>query len=156
MYRIVRIGSMPAERDGAAAVEVALLLPFFLLLLVGIMQFAWMLLLRHSMLHAAREGARVYAVQGGSNGDAETRSEALLNELFGAASSDFGVTTSQNGRDRIVTVTVPYSGGVVDVGGGIDMIGILNGLSGFIPGAEPPVNTGGSMTAQVAMRSEEQ
>lgn len=155
MGRVVRRGnrSQAAEdRRGAAAVELAVVLPFFMLLLVGFMQFAWMFLVRHSMLHAAREGARVYAVQGGTAAQAESRSRQVLTDLYGSSNAgNFTVTSSASGRDRIITIRVPYNAQIVNLAG---MVNILNNLSALIPGSSGPAIGNGQMTARVVMRDE--
>ena len=49
------------KRKGAAIIEAALVLPLFLLLIMGIMEYGRFLMIRHVVDNAAREGAR-YAV----------------------------------------------------------------------------------------------
>src|SRR3546814_19768357 len=49
-------------RSGAAAVVVAIVLPIFLMLLFGIIQFGSVLFLHNNMVNAARETARRMAV----------------------------------------------------------------------------------------------
>ncbi|MFA9445198.1 TadE/TadG family type IV pilus assembly protein [Egicoccus sp. AB-alg6-2] len=48
--------------EGAAAVEMAILLPVLMLLLGGIIDFGFMLNAQISLTHAAREGVRVEAI----------------------------------------------------------------------------------------------
>lgn len=63
----VRIpGRIRGER-GANLVEFAILMPFLLLLLLGIIEFAWLFGLSNDVRHGAREGARYAAVDAGAN-----------------------------------------------------------------------------------------
>jgi Flp pilus assembly protein TadG len=53
----------PADRErGAAAVEFIFVLPVYLLLLVGIIEFGHLWYLRHALTNASREGARAAVV----------------------------------------------------------------------------------------------
>ena len=51
-------------RRGAAAVEMALVMPVLFLMLFGIIEFGWILSVQNSLVNAAREGARTGALQG--------------------------------------------------------------------------------------------
>lgn len=121
---------------GVAAVELAIVLPFFMLLLTGFMQFAWVFLVRHSMLHAAREGARAYAVQDATAQQAEQRATQVLQTL-GLSGQEFQVTSGAAGRDMTVTVTAPMSAPQVSI---VDPFNLLGD---------------GTLTASVTMRDEE-
>ncbi|HEU5035803.1 MAG TPA: TadE/TadG family type IV pilus assembly protein [Nocardioides sp.] len=50
------------EEHGAAAVEFALVVPFLLLILFGIISYGWMLSFRQALSQGAAEGARAAAV----------------------------------------------------------------------------------------------
>jgi hypothetical protein len=52
---------------GASLVEFALIAPFLILLLFGIIEFGWLLGEFNDVRHGAREGARVAAVNAGDN-----------------------------------------------------------------------------------------
>jgi Flp pilus assembly protein TadG len=56
-----------SDERGAALVEFALAMPFLLLMLFGIMEFAVAFWVRHTVTHAAREGARFAIVRGGDS-----------------------------------------------------------------------------------------
>lgn len=62
------------SRRGAAAVETALVLPVLLIFLFGIIEFGWMISVKNSLVHAAREGAREGALQSATVADAQSRS----------------------------------------------------------------------------------
>lgn len=68
-----------AAQQGAVAVELALVLPLLLLLLIGILEFALLFNAQISITHAAREGARLEAVD--PDNDAADVRAATLNAL---------------------------------------------------------------------------
>lgn len=59
-------GRIRGER-GANLVEFALVMPFLLLLVMGIIEFGWLFGLSNDIRHGAREGARFAAVDAGGN-----------------------------------------------------------------------------------------
>ena len=66
------------KRRGAAAVELAVVSPFLVLILLGITQFGSLFYTRHSLVHAAREAARELAIQGTSEEAAVAIAENYL------------------------------------------------------------------------------
>src|ERR687892_2608524 len=70
--RMKRRGRMGAE-DGAAAVEMALVLPLLFLLIFGIIEFGFIFNRWITTTHAAREGVRLLAL---GDPDAESKAEA--------------------------------------------------------------------------------
>ena len=75
---------------GQAMVEFALVIPVFLLVLSGILDFGFMLFTRMSVINAAREGARVAAI----TADDTTIDTAVRNRVVSAASSG-GITVAK-------------------------------------------------------------
>lgn len=69
------------RRRGAAAVEMALVMPVLFTMLFGIIEFGWMLSVQNSMVNAAREGARVGALAGYGASDIETKVTEELTKL---------------------------------------------------------------------------
>ncbi len=65
------------DHEGAAAVELALVLPLLILLVGGIIDFGFAFNSQISLTHAAREGVRVEAVTGDTDG-AEATAEAAF------------------------------------------------------------------------------
>src|SRR3546814_2393043 len=65
-------------RSGAAAVEFAIVLPVFLMILFGIIQFGSVLFLHNNMVNAAREAARRMSVAELDKAGAETYAETYL------------------------------------------------------------------------------
>ena len=97
MERVVRaIGTNLAKR-GANLVEFAILAPLLVMLLFGIIEFAWIFAQNLYVRHGAREGARLAAVNfpaGVNNGGARTAANrpALVNETCGRMDLATGAT----------------------------------------------------------------
>jgi hypothetical protein len=115
-------GGSSADR-GAAAVEFALLLPFLLLIVLGIIDFGRMLNAQETLTQAAREGARLVAL--GKEDDAPSRTRDAAPGL-----SPVGVAIQSDcpGSDGVVEASynfqfTPGLGYIVSLFGG-------SGLSG--------------------------
>ncbi|HQP25984.1 MAG TPA: pilus assembly protein, partial [Smithellaceae bacterium] len=60
---MLKIGCCVSSRSrGASAVEFALIMPLFFLLLFGIVDFGWYFFNQHTIQYATREGARLALV----------------------------------------------------------------------------------------------
>jgi Flp pilus assembly protein TadG len=120
-------------RSGAAAVEFAIVLPIFLMILFGIIQFGSVLFLHNNMVNAAREAARRMSVDASfSQAEAQTYAENYLSDW----NLTFSVTATPaavpNG-DVSVQITVPAADAA---------------LVNF------PIAWPGNLVAQATMRSE--
>lgn len=123
--RRITIRSKKARR-GVAAVEMALVLPVFLLVSLGIIEYGRAMMTANLVTNAAREGARVAAINGSTNTDVENAVTSFLTTSLGISSGQ--ITTNititaatgnpnpmnqcanANLRDLIVVeVRVPYS-----------------------------------------------
>lgn len=94
-------------RSGAAAVEFALVLPIFLLLLFGIIQFGSVLFLHNNMVNAAREAVRRMSVAEMTGPEAEVYVQNYLadwNLTFSPTATEPPATT-----DVTMQITVPAS-----------------------------------------------
>ena len=91
---------------GAAAVEMAIVLPLLVLLLGGIIDFGWLFFNEVMLANAAREGARGAVVEM-SNADVQTRSATAADPLNVDATTGVQVSSPNcaGGADD-VTVTV--------------------------------------------------
>lgn len=52
----------PRRRRGANAIEFALIMPVFVMLMMGIIEFSWMFFIRSQVVNAVRDGCRAGAV----------------------------------------------------------------------------------------------
>lgn len=114
--RSARPGIVHIHRRGISAVESALMIPLLVTMVFGSIEFGMLLHTRHTMLHAAREAARVLAVQGGTVAQAE----AAAHDALPGGELDFDVDVTPPGphefdRDVVVEVSLPMA----DAGGNI-------------------------------------
>ena len=101
---------------GAAAVEFALVLPILLLLIFGIVDFGRLYFTQITLTDAAREGARVLALEGASGSgytatqaatDATTRVQDAANSVGGTVTVTTGTCTV--GDPVTVTASTDFS-----------------------------------------------
>jgi hypothetical protein len=98
------------KRRGVAAVEFAMVVPFFILLVFGMIEISRGIMVHQILINAAREGAREAILDGATVGDVRT---VVANYLAGADISGSPADVSPNpasaaSRTAItVTVTVP-------------------------------------------------
>lgn len=118
---------MSSHRDrGAAAVEMALMLPLLLLLVFGIIDFGRMLNAQISVTEAAREGARAATIDR-SAGAAQARVDRINTAyLIDAAASTPCTATPGPGDDAVVVVKYTFSWATP-----VGAIGALFGGGGF-------------------------
>lgn len=81
-----------ARRRGAATVEMAVVAPVIFLLVIGAVEFGRVMMVSNVLTAAAREGARVAIVPGGSNTDVTTAVNSHLTGN-GVSSSTPNLTT---------------------------------------------------------------
>lgn len=101
------------QRTGAAVVELAVVLPLFVLLVFGTIEFGRMVMVQQVLTNAAREGARSAVLNGATTSDVTT---AVTSYLTASAVSGASVTVSPDPPSRApygarvtVTVSVPFS-----------------------------------------------
>jgi Flp pilus assembly protein TadG len=83
-------------RPGAAAVETALVLPLFFLIVFGVIEFGRAFMVAQLLTNAAREGARAAITAGSTNAAVVTKVKALVNDYIGVPTSKVNVTVSVN------------------------------------------------------------
>ena len=118
---VVRQTNQRPGRQGAAAVEFAVVLPLFLLLLAGIIEFGQVFRIQHALSNACRRGARSAIVEGATASVLKQKVKQQCNRSFGVSEADVSVEISVNGDpnfdllqavqgDEIsFTVTVPFA-----------------------------------------------
>lgn len=84
------VGRKPSRR-GVATVETALVLPVFLTVSLGIIEYGRALMAANLVTNAAREGARIGGIEGSTNSDVTTAVKDLLNKTLGVAAGDVTV-----------------------------------------------------------------
>ena len=65
-------------RRGAAVVEMAVVAPLLLLLVLGTVEMGWMLLVRHTVSMAAREGARASTLPSATLAEVQGKVDAAM------------------------------------------------------------------------------
>ena len=136
--RITGRRSLCKDESGAAAVELALVLPILVTLMTGIVDFGFLFFVQHNMVTAARESARALAVQSVT----ETQAEQMAHDKLDGSATFVVVATEPDPAnpadvDVVVNITVPIQD-AAPIGLIFDMIG------GFT----------GDLNAQVFMRQE--
>lgn len=97
------------EDRGANLVEFALVMPFLLLLILGIIEFGYLLGEYNDVRHGAREGARLAAVNGASSADLHSRTCDSMDLTTGSMDVTFSGGSPDIGATRTVTVTATVS-----------------------------------------------
>ena len=106
-------GMRKLNEGGAVAAEFALLLPVFLLILFGIIEFGMMMYGREIVTNAAREGARAGIVQGPPKRTSGEITTIANNYLQGTGINQADVTFTPTGAGlatpNTLTVTAQYN-----------------------------------------------
>lgn len=100
------------DRQGAAAVEMAMIMPLFLALVFGVVEFTRAIMVQQLLTSASREGARAAVLEGATTASVEAE---VTNYLTAASVTGATVTCSVSnfgslefGDPVTVTVSVPY------------------------------------------------
>ena len=80
------------RRRGAALVEMALVLPVFLSVVLGIIEFGRAMMISNLLANASREGARLAVMTGTTNGEVSSAVTDFLNQAAGISAGDVNVT----------------------------------------------------------------
>jgi Flp pilus assembly protein TadG len=126
---------------GVAAVEFALILPVFLTILFGSIDFGWLFFNQLASQSAAREGGRAAALSaadGSCTSDATTAARAFLN-ANGLPGNGASVSAAVAGTPKVVTVTVTMNF--------TPIVGVL-----FLPSGSQPFPS--SLSGTAVMRRE--
>lgn len=119
LSRIHRRDPSSKNRRGAAAVEMALVLPVFVTVTLGMIELGRGIMVAQLMTNAAREAARTAIIDGSTDASVANVAKSFLETAAKVSQSDVSVTiTNASGgsvataqpRDLItVTVSLPYS-----------------------------------------------
>ena len=80
------------RRRGAALVEMALVLPIFVAVTLGIVEFGRAMMVGNLVTNAAREGARLGIIDGATNSEVQQAVEDFLQAAVGVAPADVTIT----------------------------------------------------------------
>jgi len=109
-------GGKWSRDSGASLVEFAILLPLLILLVLGIIEFGWLLGLNNDVRHGAREGARYAAVDGGDNAAIHDYACQAM-EPVGGGFASLTMELAQNGNKVGDTGTLTITGEVTPLTG---------------------------------------
>ncbi len=91
-----------SSRRGAAVLEMALVLPIFFMVVLGIVEFGRAMMVGQMVTNAAREATRLAIVDGSTNSSVETWVEEFLQSSIGVTAADVTVNitvTAAPGND---------------------------------------------------------
>ena len=99
---------------GASLVEFARVAPFLILLLFGIIEFAWVFATNLDVKHGAREGARITAVNTPDTGNVDLAAEICSRMELVGSNTDTSITWASDttpavGEGVTVTVSTPLT-----------------------------------------------
>jgi len=109
-------GTKASKRSGTAAVEFAVILPFVMVLFLGIIEFGRVLMVQQILTNAAREGCRYAVLPGGTISSTRTVVTSYLSNANIALTNPTtqvtvspDPTTATKGSSITVSVTLPFS-----------------------------------------------
>jgi Flp pilus assembly protein TadG len=79
------------KRRGTALVEMALVLPIFMMVTLGIVEFGRAMMVSQLITNAAREGARLGIITGSTNADVQASVESFLLQAANISASDLSL-----------------------------------------------------------------
>lgn len=129
------------REDGQSMVEFALILPIFLLILCGIIDFGWLFYNQLSLNNACREGARYAVVHTEENAD----TQAIINHIENLSTNVF----ANDGVD----ITVAYSAPSDPTAGDIT-VSMEADISFFTPVLSTVLGKEKTITSTVIMKVE--
>ncbi len=129
------------REDGQAMVEFALILPIFLLILCGIIDFGWLFYNQLSLNNACREGARYAVVHTDENAD----TQSIINHIENISTTVF----ANDGVD----ITVKYSSPSDPTSGDVT-VSMQADISFFTPVLSTILGKEKTLTSTVIMKVE--
>jgi Flp pilus assembly protein TadG len=107
------------DRTGAAAIEFALVVPLFLLVITGIVEFGQAFRTQHVLSTASRRGARALSIDSEASGQVQDDITTYCEQALGDVpvnidfevngSNGWGLDEAKEGDAITVTVSVPYA-----------------------------------------------
>ena len=98
------------QNRAVAAVELAIVAPLLFTILFGIIEFGWMFSVKNTMINAAREGARMGALQSSDYNDIVTRIDDMMAPLGLNASVTYNIVVATDENPFVtVTLSVPQA-----------------------------------------------
>lgn len=140
------VGRRREKRRGAALVEMAVVLPLFVSLALGMIELGRALMMSQLLTNAAREGARLATLTGTTNADVQNSITTFLQSTASVSPSDVSIA---------VTVSDTNAGNNVANAKTRDLITVQVGVPFSIVSYLPPTYLqGATLTGYSAMRHE--
>ncbi|WP_166824716.1 TadE/TadG family type IV pilus assembly protein [Thalassoroseus pseudoceratinae] len=121
------------SRRGTALVEMALVLPIFMMVTLGIVEFGRAMMVSQLVTNAAREGARQAIIDGSNNANVRSTIETFMQQSANVAAGDLvitiTVTPAPGNTDPANQVANTSSGDLIQI-----MIDVPFNKVSFIPG----------------------
>ena len=121
----------PPDRRGAAIVEMAIVLPVFLLVLLGIIEFGRAMMVSQLVTTAARDAGRLAIMGGSSNAEVGQAAKDFLNTTLGVDAGDvtviISVTASGGGSGGDVANAQQGDMCTIQVQVPFDKVGLIKG-----------------------------
>jgi Flp pilus assembly protein TadG len=134
------------SRRGAAVVEMAMVLPIFVLLLLGLVEFGRAIMVGQMVTNAAREGCRQAILDGSTNTAVDTFVKDFLQASANVSRSDVTVN---------IAIANPASGGQLSAAATRDLVTVSVSIPFARVSYLPPSFLGSaSLSAASAMRHE--
>lgn len=103
-FLVTRSSRRNSTRRGAAAIEMAITLPIFILIVLGIVEFGRALMVNQILVNAAREGARHAVVPGAS----DSQVNGIVDNYMSAAGiSGYSKAIKINGSEASLSTASP-------------------------------------------------
>jgi Flp pilus assembly protein TadG len=104
--------SLRMKRRGAAAVEFAIVLPVFVILVFGMIEYGRMVMVQQVITNASREGARTAVLDGATTTSVQAAVTSYLTDAKisgGTANVNPSPASAGSGDPITVTVNIPFS-----------------------------------------------
>lgn len=107
--------NVSCQRRGAALVEMAIVLPVFVTIMLGMIEFGRALMVGQLITNAAREGARLAVLNGSVNTEVDTTVKTFLQGAANVAQADITVAITVSNAAAANQLSATASGDVVTV-----------------------------------------
>jgi Flp pilus assembly protein TadG len=113
-----RIFRRKLDRDGVAAIETAIVMPFVIAVLMGIVEFGWLFYVETTMADVARAVTRDVSVGSITKANADTEVLSRLSNY----GYNFAVTVTEINNDVTIDISIPMTDAAL-----INFLGVLSG-----------------------------